>query len=148
MIGLTFSRAAARPPVLLLAEDNLDDAELIREALAEAGVQVTFHRACDGRQALDMLEAGLRPDLVLLDLNMPRMNGRETLQAIKADPALAAIPVVILTTSDADQDIRASYHEHCSGYFVKPATIDELISVMRDVAAFWFNPHARRLPVH
>lgn len=146
MIGLQFSFAAGGPsPVVLLAEDNRDDAELVREALIEAGVGAVLHRATDGQQALDMLRGGLRPDLVLLDLNMPRMGGRETLQAIKADPDLRTIPVVILTTSDADHDIRTSFQGHCSGYFVKPSTIDELIVVMRDVAAFWFNPHARRL---
>lgn len=150
MIGLQFTHGPAQPesPVLLLAEDNRDDAELIREALAELGASVTLHRAADGREALDMLQAGLRPDLVLLDLNMPRLGGRETLKAIKADPALRTIPVVILTTSDADQDIRASYHDHCSGYFVKPATIDELIDVLRQVSSFWFSPHARRLTPH
>lgn len=133
-------------PVFLLIDDNKDDAALTREALSEAAPDVMLQWAPDGIEGMTMLRGGLRPDLVLLDLNMPRMDGRETLQQIKADPALADLPVVILTTSDAERDIADSYHSRATAYLVKPVIIDDLIDVLRQLSQFWLHDYLRLPP--
>lgn len=133
-------------PVFLLVDDNKDDADLTREALAEAAPNVSLTWAPDGFEAMRMLREGLRPALVLLDLNMPRMDGRETLQQIKADPNLASLPVVILTTSDAERDVVESYRDRATAYMVKPVIIDDLIDALHRLSDFWLQEHLRLPP--
>lgn len=133
-------------PLVLLADDNPDDAELTREAFKDAAPTVRMEWARDGVECLDYLRrpGAARPDLILLDLNMPRMDGRETLRAIKSDPDLAGIPVVILTTSEAERDVLESYRAHANAYLVKPITIDDLIDILRQLSEFWFGAFTRR----
>jgi CheY-like chemotaxis protein len=133
-------------PTYLLIDDNKDDATLTREALMEAAPEVHLTWAPDGLEAMALLRGGLRPDLVLLDLNMPRMDGRETLQQIKGDPELSSLPVVILTTSDAERDIVESYRGRANAYLVKPVIIDDLISVLRQLSDFWLSDFLRLPP--
>ena len=114
-----------------------------REALRENKVNNNLHVAVDGVDALDFLFRrgkyvdALHPDLVLLDLNLPKKNGREVLAEVKADPLLRRIPVVILTTSDAEQDILASYDLHANCYITKPVDLDRFIEVVKSIEGFW-----------
>ena len=131
------------PVELLLVEDNPGDVELTREALAEARVRNRLAVVSDGVEALRFLRregphAGSpRPDLILLDLNLPRMDGREVLAAIKRDPALRRIPVVVLTTSEAERDILEAYQLHANAYIVKPVDLDQFLGVVRSIESFW-----------
>lgn len=133
------------PVEILLVEDSLPDIELTREALADAKVANHLHVARDGLEALAFLRRegpnadAPRPDIILLDLNMPRMDGRETLQEIKADPELAHIPVVILTTSQAEEDVLRSYKLHASCYITKPVDLEQFLRVVRTVEEFWLT---------
>jgi CheY-like chemotaxis protein len=132
-------------PLFLLAEDNRDDAELTRVALEEAAPSVSLRWVRDGEECLEYLRAGNPiPDLILLDLNMPRMDGREALREIKGNDAWRHIPVVILTTSDAETDVVDSYQHHANAYMVKPITIDDLIEIMSQLSTFWLNSFLRR----
>jgi chemotaxis family two-component system response regulator Rcp1 len=131
------------PVELLLVEDNPGDVELTREALTEARVRNHLAVVSDGVEALRFLRregphAGSpRPDLILLDLNLPRMDGREVLAAIKRDPALRRIPVVVLTTSEAERDILEAYQLHANAYIVKPVDLDQFLGVVRSIESFW-----------
>jgi CheY-like chemotaxis protein len=133
----------ARVVELLLVEDNAGDVELTREALGEAKVRNRLHVVPDGVEALAFLRrqgpyhAAPRPDLVLLDLNLPRMDGREVLAEIKDDPALRTIPTVVLTTSQAERDVLAAYRLHANAYIVKPVDLDQFLGVVRAVEGFW-----------
>ncbi|MEA2177122.1 MAG: hypothetical protein QOG77_419, partial [Solirubrobacteraceae bacterium] len=100
----------------------------------------------DGVEAIDRLRTGARPDLVLLDLNLPRMDGRQVLKEIKGDPELRAIPVVVLTTSEADEDILRSYELHANAYVTKPVDFDRFIEAVRMTDDFFVN--VVRLPLH
>jgi len=137
--------AVAQPIEILLVEDNPGDVRLTTEALAEAKVRNRLAVAGDGVEALRYLrreapfEDAPRPDIILLDLNMPRMDGREVLEEIKADPTLAAIPVVILTTSAAEEDILRSYQLHASCYITKPVDLEQFLKVVRSVEDFWLT---------
>ena len=137
--------AGGQPVEILLVEDSPSDVELTREALAEAKLRNHLHVASDGVAALAFLRregahaAAPRPDLVLLDLNLPRRDGREVLAELKADPALANIPVVILTTSAAEEDILRSYQLHANCYVTKPVDLDQFINVVKSVNEFWFT---------
>lgn len=128
---------------ILVVDDDDADAFMISEALESSETQTTVKRVSDGREALDYLRRiapygeAHRPDLILLDLNMPRMDGRETLAAIKTDDRLKAIPVVILTTSGADQDIAASYQHRANAYVTKPFTLDDFESTVRTIDRFY-----------
>ncbi len=133
-------------PAILLIDDNRDDAELTREALSEAAPHVGMTWAADGLEAMGLLRDGLRPDVILLDLNMPRMDGRETLRQIKADPDLAPLPVIILSTSDADRDVIETYRSRATAFMVKPVIIDDLIEALRDMTRFWLGHHVRLPP--
>lgn len=119
---MNVTASAVRPIEILLVEDNEPDIILTQEAFEEARVANHLHVARDGVEALDFLyrrgpfEGKPRPDVVLLDINMPRKNGLEVLEEIKADPDLRAIPVIVLTTSQADEDILRSYQSHASSY--------------------------------
>jgi CheY-like chemotaxis protein len=134
--------AIARPPIeILLVEDNAADVRLTVEALKDARVANRLHVARDGVEALRMLkdETGgtPRPDLILLDLNLPRKDGRELLQDIKSDDALRHIPVVVLTTSQAEQDVAQSYRLRANAFITKPVDIDQFFQAMRSLEQFW-----------
>jgi two-component system, chemotaxis family, response regulator Rcp1 len=134
-----------RPAELLLVEDSPGDVELTREALDEAKVANRLHVVSDGVEAMAFLRregrwaGAVRPDLVLLDLNLPRMDGREVLAAIKGDPDLRRIPVVVLTTSEAERDVLAAYQLHANAYIVKPVDLAQFLAVVRSVEGFWLS---------
>ncbi|WP_425356555.1 response regulator [Xylanimonas protaetiae] len=130
---------------VLLVEDDPGDVLMTREALDDHHVPNQLHVVPDGVAAIDFLRkqgayAGApTPDLVLLDLNLPRMHGHEVLGAIKGDPALARIPVVVLTTSDAEDDIVASYSLHANAYVTKPVDFDQFVEVVRKIDDFFVS---------
>jgi CheY-like chemotaxis protein len=133
------------PIEILLIEDNPGDVRLTREALREARVQNRLHVAADGVDALAFLRreaphgAVPRPDLILLDLNPPRKGGREVLEEIKADQALQHIPVVVLTTSQAEQDIVHSYRLRANAYVTKPVDLEQFLKVVQSIEHFWLE---------
>ena len=133
------------PFTVLMVEDDPDDVYLTREALLTHQLRMNLHVVNDGVEAMRYLCAGHdhaehpRPNLVLLDLNLPLMDGREVLMAIKNDPRFTDIPVVILTTSRADEDIAASYRQHANCYISKPVDIDRFRSVVASIEDFWFT---------
>jgi two-component system, chemotaxis family, response regulator Rcp1 len=135
----------ARPVEILLVEDNEPDVELTREALSENKVSNHLHVVDDGVAALDFLHRrppfadAPRPDLILLDLNLPRKDGREVLAEIKADDDLKVIPVVILTTSKAEEDILRSYQLQANCYVTKPVQLSQFIEVVRSIDHFWLS---------
>jgi CheY-like chemotaxis protein len=128
---------------ILVVDDDDADALMISEALNSTDTSATVERVADGREALEYLRqegpyaGAARPDLILLDLNMPRMDGRETLAAIKSDERLKAIPVVILTTSGAAPDIVASYQKRANAYVTKPFGLDDFESTVRQIDRFY-----------
>ncbi len=128
---------------ILVVDDDDADALMIEEALENARTDTTVNRVVDGREALDYLHRSgpyaeaRRPDLILLDLNMPRMDGRETLAAIKTDEALKAIPVIILTTSGAAPDIVSSYQHRANAYVTKPFGLDDFEATVRQIDRFY-----------
>jgi CheY-like chemotaxis protein len=130
---------------ILLVEDNPADVELTREALEHAKLRNRLHVALDGLAALAFLRrqgpyaAAPRPDLILLDLNLPRKDGREVLAEIKADPNLKVIPVVILTTSQAEEDILKSYALNANCYVTKPVDFAAFMKVVQAIDDFWFS---------
>jgi two-component system, chemotaxis family, response regulator Rcp1 len=132
----------ARPPIaILLVEDNPADVRLTIEALKTAGVATQLLVARDGAEAIALLTRktppALRPDLILLDLNLPRKHGREVLAEVKAHDDLRHIPVVVLTTSQADQDILDSYRLRANAVVTKPLDLDEFFAVIRAIEQFW-----------
>ncbi|UTI66421.1 response regulator [Paraconexibacter antarcticus] len=133
--------AAARPITVLLVEDDPGDVLLIREAFEDHKLNNTLLVAGDGVEALELLRnpETERPDLVLLDLNLPRKDGREVLREIKADDGLRSIPVVVLTTSDAEEDILKSYDLHANAYVTKPVDFDRFIDVVRQIDEFFVS---------
>lgn len=134
----------ARPIEILLVEDSPSDALLTREALRFAKVVNTLSHVENGVEAIDFLYRrgayfdAPRPDLILLDLNLPKKDGREVLIEIKNDPDLRAIPVVVLTTSTADEDIASAYGEHANCYISKPVAFEAFAQVVRAIGHFWF----------
>jgi CheY-like chemotaxis protein len=134
-----------RPIEILLVEDNPGDVRLTQEIFKEGKVRNRMNVAWNGEEALAYLRReghfarAPRPDIILLDLNLPRKGGREVLAEIKADPTLRCIPVVILTTSQADQDISESYNQHANCYIVKPVDLDHFIHVVRTIEGFWLQ---------
>lgn len=134
-----------RTTEILLVEDNPGDARLMREALRESRVRHHLSIVTDGEMALKFLRrqgefgSAPRPDLMLLDLNLPRMDGRQVLQEVKADPELRRIPVVVMTTSSAEADILHTYDLHANCYIPKPVDLDDFITVMRSVEDFWLR---------
>jgi CheY-like chemotaxis protein len=133
------------PAVILLVEDNPDDVALTMEALKEGNIGNDLHVAKDGVEALAFLRkqgthAGApRPDLILLDLNLPRKDGREVLEEIKSDASLCQIPVVVLTTSRAESDVINSYRLHANCFVTKPVDFDEFLEIVRSIEHFWFS---------
>jgi len=135
---------AGRPRILVV-DDSGADVRLLREAVREQTVDVHLDAVADGEQALAHLRgAGERPDLVLLDLNLPRLNGREVLEAIKRDPDLKTIPVIVLSTSSSPADVADCYERHANAYLVKPMGLDELGRIVRGLDGFWLR--LARLP--
>ena len=130
---------------ILLVEDSPTDVLIAREALTEARLLNTIHVVEDGVDALAFLRRqgrfadAPRPDLILLDLNLPRKNGREVLAEIKNDPALKSIPVVVLTTSSAEEDIIRSYNLYANCYVVKPVEFDNFVKAVQSIRQFWFT---------
>ena len=135
---------SARHSLILLVEDNQGDARLVREALQETGTAATLEHVLDGHEALAFLRregahaGAARPDLILLDLNLPRKSGREVLAEIKTDATLRRIPVVVLTSSQSDDDILSVYNLHANCYVPKPADLDWFLTVIRSIEQFWF----------
>lgn len=124
---------------VLLIEDNPGDALLIKEAFQEAGSACRITSASDGEAALEMLRGigAEQPDLILLDLNLPKLNGHEVLKQLKADFRLRCIPVLILTSSRAFRDVSTAYNLHCNAYFCKPATFAEYVDLAHALTNFW-----------
>ena len=137
--------AFTRPFEVLLVEDNAGDARLTREALKEGRILNNLSVVPDGVEAMEFLRKrgrylnSPRPDLILLDLNLPRKNGREVLEEIKNDPALRRIPVMVLTTSNAEQDLTSAYNLHANCYITKPVDLDQFMTVVRSIEHFWFH---------
>jgi len=133
------------PIDILMVEDNLGDARLTEEALKESKMFNRLHHAKDGVEAMEFLrkEGKYRdaptPDIILLDLNLPRKDGREVLAELKAMPRLKNIPVVVLTTSDAEQDIVMSYNLHANCYITKPVDLDKFIEIVHGIENFWLS---------
>ena len=143
------------PIVILLAEDDPAHAEIVRRNLESSRIANRLEHVADGQGALDYVyrrgafsdpERSPRPGLILLDLRMPRVDGLEVLQAVKSDPALARIPVVILTTSSAETDMARAYDQHANSYLVKPVDFSMFVSLMDALGYYWLvcnkNPNA------
>lgn len=122
---------------ILLVEDSSTDAFLIQEALRQVAFDHHVEVVTDGVQALERLRNGSRPDLVLLDLNMPRKDGREVLAEVKADPDLKTIPVIVLTTSSAPPDVAFAYEHHANSFVRKPLGLDRLVESAAAIRDFW-----------
>ena len=140
--------ASARPITILIADDDADDRMMASEALEESRLANDLRFVEDGEELLDYLYrrgrfagegAAPRPGLILLDLNMPRMDGREALREIKGDPALRSIPVVVLTTSKAEEDIYRTYDLGVNSFITKPVQFESLVEVMRALGKYWFE---------
>jgi two-component system, chemotaxis family, response regulator Rcp1 len=134
-----------RPVEILLVEDSPGDVRLTQEALREGQVRNNLHVVTDGVEALAFLRragkyaAVPRPDVILLDLNLPKKDGREVLAEIKADDDLRRIPVVILTTSQDERDVLRAYDLHANCYIAKPVNLDQFIAVIRSIESFWLT---------
>ena len=130
---------------ILLVEDSPGDVRLTEEVLREAEIPNELHVVDDGEQAMEFVGGhgthgdAPRPDLILLDLNLPRKDGREVLAELKADPELRRIPVVVLTTSSAERDVLRSYDLNANCFITKPVDLEEFISVVRSIEAFWLS---------
>ena len=139
------SRPNVEPVELLLVEDNPGDARLAVEALKESKVWNVLHHVRDGEEAMRFLRregehaVASRPDIILLDLNLPGKDGREVLADVKADPDLKRIPVVVLTTSAAERDLVQTYDLNVNAYIVKPLGLDQFVEVVRAIESFWFT---------
>lgn len=133
------------PIEILLVEDSEPDILLTQEAFEDAKVKNRLHVARDGEEAINFLRRkgphaqAPRPDVILLDINMPRKNGLEVLQELKADPDLATIPVLMLTTSQAEEDVRNSYARHANGYVIKPVGFENFLNAIRAFENFWLT---------
>lgn len=138
-------QVAARPIELLLVEDNPGDVRLTEEALKEGKLMNHLSVARDGEEALDFLRRrepytdAPRPDLILLDLNLPRKDGREVLREVKEDSSLRKIPVVVLTSSKADEDVLRAYDLNCNCYITKPVDLERFIEVVEMIDSFWLT---------
>jgi CheY-like chemotaxis protein len=144
--GATYPHDASAPIEVLLVEDDPGDVQLTKEAFEEHKVRNRLTVVSDGVDALAYLRRdpavypdAVRPDLILLDLNLPRVDGREVLSEIKGDPELRSIPVVVLTTSQADEDIVRSYSLHANAYVAKPVDFDRFIAVVRQIDEFFVS---------
>lgn len=140
----------SRTPLVLLVEDDADHAELVVESLEEHAAEAVVVHVRDGAAALTWLReraaADGRPDVVLLDLRLPRVDGLEVLRQVKADAALRALPVVVLTSSGADGDLSRAYALGANAYLVKPLGIEAFDALLRDVGTFWLERNRRPVP--
>jgi CheY-like chemotaxis protein len=134
--------------VILMADDDEDDRLMAREAFSEVKLLNDFHTVEDGEELMDYLRrtgkygnpgSAPRPGLILLDLNMPKKDGRQALKEIKADPGLRTIPIVVLTTSKAEEDILRSYDLGVNSFIIKPVTFDQLVDIMKTLTKYWFE---------
>jgi CheY-like chemotaxis protein len=138
-------RKSAKPVEILLVEDNPGDVRLTVEALQEAKVLNNLNVAGDGMEAMAFLRRegpyadAPRPELILLDLNLPKKDGREVLSEIKEDPDLRRIPVVVLTTSKAESDIIKTYNLHANCYITKPVELDQFLEIVKSIEGFWLS---------
>ncbi len=134
-----------KPVEILLIEDNPGDARLAQEAIREAKVHNRLNWVSDGVQAMNYLRKegqyakANRPDLILLDLNLPRKDGREVLAEVKSDPHLRLIPIVVLTTSEAEEDILKAYHLNANCYITKPVDLEQFLKIVRSIEDFWLS---------
>jgi chemotaxis family two-component system response regulator Rcp1 len=139
------TRTGNRPIEILLVEDNPGDARLTVEALREGKVRNNLHHARDGVEAMRFLQRegeykdAPRPDLVLLDLNLPRKDGREVLAEMRNNPEIKTIPVVVLTTSEAEQDVVRTYELCANCYITKPVDLEKFITIVRSIEDFWLT---------
>jgi CheY-like chemotaxis protein len=139
------SEIRTRPIQILLVEDSPTDAKLTISALKMAKVANELHHVEDGVMAMEFIRRQgryadvLRPDLILLDLNLPRKDGREVLEELKAEPAYASIPVIVLTTSNAEKDIFQSYKLHANCYVTKPVNFERFLECVRSIEQFWLS---------
>ena len=140
--------ASSKSITTLIAEDDPDDCLLIEDACTEAQLKRDLHFVADGEELMNYLHhrgkyadpvSAPRPNLILLDLNMPKKDGREALEEIKADPDLRCIPVVVLTTSKAEEDIRRIYDLGASGFITKPVKFESLVDIMKTLGKYWFE---------
>jgi two-component system, chemotaxis family, response regulator Rcp1 len=137
--------ANSRPAEILLAEDNENDVELTRQGFKRCKLLLNLHHVKDGEECMAFLRKqgkysdARTPDMLLLDLNMPRMDGREVLAELVADEGLNAIPVVVLTTSAQDEEILKMYKMRCSSYIIKPIDFTQFLHVIRSIAEYWFT---------
>ncbi len=135
----------ARPINILLVEDNEGDVFLVKKAFEKAKIMNVIYAASDGEMAMQMLkrQSGYsdfpKPDIILLDINMPKMDGRQVLADLKADPDLCRIPVIVLTSSEAEEDVKQSYDLQASGYIVKPINLLKFQEVVTAIEDFWFS---------
>jgi CheY-like chemotaxis protein len=135
----------AEPIDVLLVEDSIGDIRLTREAFKDAKVHINLHVAADGAEAMAFLRRegahadAPRPDLILLDLNLPKKDGREVLKEIKESPTLSIIPVVVLTTSALEADILRTYRLHANSYITKPVNLDGFLEVVKSIDSFWLT---------
>jgi two-component system, chemotaxis family, response regulator Rcp1 len=142
---MTNELVKTRPAEILLAEDNDGDVELTRQGFKMCKLLLNMHHVRNGEECMAFLRkqgkysAAPTPDLLLLDMNMPRMDGREVLAEMVADETLNAIPVVILTTSALDEEILKMYKLRCSSYIIKPIDFDQFLNVTRSIAEYWFT---------
>jgi len=134
-----------KPIEILLVEDNPGDARLTREAMALSKVRNNLHHARDGEEAMAFLRRqdpfadAPEPDLILLDLNLPKRDGREVLEEVKKDAKLVHIPIVVLTSSQAEEDIMRSYQLHANCFITKPVDLEQLNKVVQGIEQFWFT---------
>lgn len=134
-----------RPVEILLVEDNPGDVILTEEAFSDAKISNNLHVVNDGEQAIaylnkeDGYEDAIRPDLILLDLNLPKIDGREVLDYVKHSDKLRTIPVVVLTSSEAERDIVKTYNLYANSYIVKPISLDEFVRIVSAIEDFWFS---------
>ncbi|HZV00943.1 MAG TPA: response regulator [Planctomycetota bacterium] len=142
------SHTQARPITILYAEDDEDDRLLTKDALRESRLLNDLHLVEDGEELLEFLRRtgryqapadAPRPDFIILDLQMPRKDGREALREIKADPALRSIPVIVLTTSKSEEDIYRSYDLGAASYITKPVTFQSLVQIVKALGQYWFE---------
>jgi len=130
---------------ILLVEDNPADAELVEEAFSDGAFRHSIHVAEDGSVAMEFVRregrfgAAPKPDVILLDLNLPKKDGREVLQEIKADPALRTIPVIVLTTSEDEADVHRAYGLHANCYLTKPVDLNDFLEKVRSIEGFWLT---------
>ena len=135
----------AKPITILLVEDSPSDAALTKEALETGKIGNNLNHVVDGVEAMQYLRRqgkfakASRPDLIMLDLNLPRKDGREVLRELKSDPSLRVIPVIVLTTSRSDEDILQSYHLNANCYITKPVDFQHFIDVVKSIENFWLS---------